>query len=85
MRLVLLCWPFLLVTAASPSIGPLRSTSQARGVAYFEPPKSVGTPITELARVYEGLGLTGRLRLDTDASLDLAARQLIRAHLAHRN
>jgi hypothetical protein len=56
------------------------------GVAYFEPPRSVGTPIDEVARMYTGLGLAdkiaGRLRLDTDTSLDEAARELIRSRLA---
>ncbi len=60
-----------------------------RGVAYFEPPKSIGTPLDELARNYSGLGLAdriaGRLRLDTDVSLHPAARDLIRRRLAERN
>jgi hypothetical protein len=49
----------------------------------------LGTPISELARIYEGVGLAdriaGRLRLDTDASLDHATRERIRRHLAYRN
>jgi len=57
-----------------------------RGVAYFEPPKSIGTPLDELARNYTGLALAdriaGRLRLDTDISLHPAARDLIRRRLA---
>lgn len=57
-----------------------------RAVAYFEPPKSVGTPVDDLARLYTGFGLAdriaGRLRLDTDASLHPAVRELIRRRLA---
>ena len=56
------------------------------GVAYFEPPRSIGTPIEDLARAYTGFGLAarieGRLRLDTDASLDATVRELIRRRLA---
>jgi hypothetical protein len=56
------------------------------GVAYFEPPRSIGTPIDDVARRYTGFGLAarieGRLRLDTDASLDATTRQLIRRRLA---
>jgi hypothetical protein len=56
------------------------------GVAYFEPPRSIGTPIDDLARAYTGFGLAarieGRLRLDTDASLNAVARELIRNRLA---
>jgi hypothetical protein len=56
------------------------------GVAYFEPPRSIGTPLEDIARVYTGFGLAakieGRLRLDTDASLTVHARQLIRRRLA---
>jgi hypothetical protein len=55
-------------------------------VAEIEPPRSVGTPLDEMARVYSGRGLAdriaGRLRLDTDASLTPAARRLIRMRLA---
>ena len=57
-----------------------------RGVAYFEPPRSIGTPLDELARTYTGYGLAdriaGRLRLDTDVSLRPVARELIRRRLA---
>jgi hypothetical protein len=57
-----------------------------RGVAYFEPPRSVGTPLEDIARLYTGSGLAdrieGRLRLDTDASLDPATRELIRRRLS---
>jgi hypothetical protein len=56
------------------------------GVAYFEPPRSIGTPIEDVARIYTGLGLAdrieGRLRLDTDVSLDRTTRELIRRRLA---
>jgi hypothetical protein len=64
-------------------------TATRRGVAYFEPPKSIGTPLDELARNYTGLALAdriaGRLRLDTDVSLHPSARDLIRRRLAERN
>ena len=64
-------------------------TATRRGVAYFEPPKSIGTPLDELARSYTGLALAdriaGRLRLDTDVSLHPATRHLIRRRLAERN
>jgi hypothetical protein len=56
------------------------------GVAYFEPPRSIGTPLEDIARLYSGFGLAsrieGRLRLDTDASLSATARELIRRRLA---
>jgi hypothetical protein len=56
------------------------------GFAYFEPPRSIGTPLEDLARSYTGYGLAGRiegrLRLDTDASLDQTTRELIRRQLA---
>jgi hypothetical protein len=52
----------------------------------FEAPRSIGTPIDELARIFGGPGLAdriaGRLRLDTDGSLSDTARQLIRYKLA---
>lgn len=58
----------------------------ARGVAYFEPPKSIGTPLDEVARSYTGYGLAarieGRIRLDTDASLHPMMREMIRRRLA---
>jgi hypothetical protein len=58
------------------------------GVAYFEPPQSIGTPLDDVARVYSGVGLAarieGRLRLETDASLNAAARELIRRRLVQR-
>jgi hypothetical protein len=56
------------------------------GFAYFEPPRSIGTPLEDVARWYTGFGLAakieGRLRLDTDASLDATTRELIRRRLA---
>jgi hypothetical protein len=68
-------------TVATPT-----SSAARLGVAYFEPPRSIGTPIEDLARAYTGFGLAarieGRLRLDTDASLDATARELIRRRLA---
>jgi hypothetical protein len=64
-------------------------TAARRGVAYFEPPRSIGTPLDELARNYSGFGLAdriaGRLRLDTDMSLHPTARELIRRRLAERS
>jgi hypothetical protein len=60
--------------------------SAGLGVAYFEPPRSIGTPLEDIARAYSGFGLAakieGRLRLDTDASLDPMTRELIRRRLA---
>jgi hypothetical protein len=55
-------------------------------VAEIEPPRSLGTPLSEIARLYTGPGLAdkieGRLRLDTDASLTPGIRRLIRMRLA---
>jgi hypothetical protein len=55
-------------------------------VAEIEPPRSVGTPLSDVARLYTGPGLAdriaGRLRLDTDASLTPGVRRLIRLHLS---
>jgi hypothetical protein len=55
-------------------------------IAEIEPPRSLGTPLADVARSYTGPGLAdrieGRLRLDTDASLTPAARRLIRMRLA---
>jgi hypothetical protein len=55
-------------------------------VTEIEPPRSVGTPLSDVARLYSGPGLAdkieGRLRLDTDASLTPAVRRLIRIRLA---
>lgn len=70
------------------SLQPLDTVAR-RGVAYFEPPRSIGTPLDELARTYTGYGLAdriaGRLRLDTDVSLRPADRELIRRRLAERS
>lgn len=56
------------------------------GVAYFEPPRSIGIPIEDVVRLYTGYGLAakieGRLRLETDTSLDATTRELIRRRLA---
>ena len=85
------CWSFLLVIAmgAAPSAGgPINAAPNAprRAVAFFEPPRSIGTPLEDLARTYAGPGLAGRiagrLMLDTDPSLHPAARELIRRRLA---
>jgi hypothetical protein len=55
-------------------------------VAEIEPPHSVGTPLSDVARLYSGPGLAdkieGRLRLDTDASLTPGVRRVIRIRLA---
>ena len=71
-------------SAAASGVNPMRL-----GIAYFEPPRSIGTPIEDLARVYTGFGLAakieGRLRLDTDASLDSGTRELIRRWLAQES
>lgn len=95
MRLVHAGWSLPLAVAVF--IAPTDETSLSgpnpepvkRGVAYFEPPRSIGTPIDEVARDYTGRGLAdkiaGRLRLDTDASLDAVTRNLIRRRLAYRS
>ena len=68
------------------SVATPPSSAARLGVAYFEPPRSLGTPIDDLARAYTGFGLAarieGRLRLDTDVSLNATARELIRRRLA---
>jgi len=84
-------WSLLFVVAGvtahygDPGVTPAPNAA-GRGVAYFEPPKSIGTPLDELARSYTGYGLAarieGRIRLDTDASLHPMTRQLIRRRLA---
>lgn len=69
------------VSAANAESGP-----KGHPYAYFDAPRSIGTPISELARIYSGPGLAdriaGRLRLDTDNSLSTATRELIRQHIA---
>jgi hypothetical protein len=66
-----------------------RDTSTGRGVAHFEPPRSIGTPLEDLARSYSGLGLAdriaGRFRLESDGTLNATARDLIRRRLAQRS
>ena len=58
-------------------------------VAEIEPPRSLGTPLSDVARLYTGPGLAdkieGRLRLDTDASLTPRIRRLIRIQLAQES
>jgi hypothetical protein len=82
-------WALPLVIAAL-TISPADTANPSfRGVAYFEAPRSIGTPIDEIARDYTGRGLAdriaGRLRLDTDASLHPGVRELIRRRLAQRS
>ncbi len=65
MRLAIACWSVLLViatAAASParSVTPLANPA-FRGVAVFEAPKSVGTPLAEIAQQYAGVGLAARI------------------------
>lgn len=76
----------VVVHTSSIFINEASSNRPGRGVAYFEAPRSVGTPIDELVRQYTGYGLAdriaGRIRLDTDASLHPAVRELIRRRLA---
>ena len=93
MRLSPACWSLTLAVAAIVAAADHTTLAGAdpkpagRGVAYFEPPRSVGTPIDDVARNYTGFGLAdkiaGRLRLDTDASLDQVTRNLIRRRLAY--
>jgi hypothetical protein len=68
------------------TISHLESEAKGYPYAYFEPPRSVGTPISDLARPYSGPGLAdriaGRLRLESDMTLTEVARRLIRQHLA---
>ena len=94
MRVILACFAIPLAISAalvvdhpgSPhNVLALRDSATARGVAYFEPPRSVGTPLEDLARSYSGYGLAdriaGRFRLESDRTLNEAARQIIRRHL----
>jgi hypothetical protein len=69
---------------------PAARADQIRlGFAYFEPPRSIGTPLEDVARSYGGYGLAsrieGRLRLDTDPSLTDMTRQLIRRQLSQES
>lgn len=97
MRVILACFAIPLAISAALAVdhpGPshdrlaTRDTTTARGVAYFEPPRSVGTPLDDLARTYSGQGLAdkiaGRFRLESDGTLNEAARQMIRRHLMQR-
>jgi hypothetical protein len=85
--------PFVLTAitlhGGTTTLPDLSVSSAGRGVAYFEPPRSIGTPIEDVARIYTGFGLAerieGRLRLDTDASLTQIARDLIRRRLAQES
>jgi hypothetical protein len=94
MRLAYVGWSLLLVIATAAAASPKRSVTPPaqpafRGVAYFEAPRSVGTPLAEIAKEYAGVSLadriSGRLRLDTDSALSPVTRELIRRHLAVRN
>ena len=94
MRLAIACWSVLLVITTAAAARPERTvtrpaTTAFRGVAVFEAPRSVGTPLTEIAQQYAGVDLAariaGRLRLDTDSSLNPVTRELIRRHLAQRD
>ena len=85
------CWSFLLLLAmgAAPETARVIEAdpmAPRRAVAFFEPPRSIGTPLDEMVRIYTGPGLAnriaGRLRLDTDAALRPAVRELIRRRLA---
>ena len=92
MRSAPACWSLLFFAAAIVAGNDTGASSHAltttarRGVAYFEPPRSIGTPLDDLARSYSGLALArkieGRFRLETDASLRPAQREMIRRHLA---
>jgi hypothetical protein len=71
------------------TISRLESEPKGYPYAYFEPPRSIGTPVSDLARPYTGPGLAdriaGRLRLETDMTLNEIARRLIRQHLAQES
>jgi len=92
MRSVPAYWSFLFLVAVLASgdnngaVPQPLTPSARRGVAYFEAPRSIGTPLDDLARSYSGLALArkieGRFRLETDASLLPAQREMIRRHLA---
>jgi hypothetical protein len=80
---------FILSHTTTPLLPKSASGSVGWGVAYFEPPRSIGTPIEDIVRAYTGFGLAakieGRLRLETDASLNPVIRELIRRRLAQRS
>lgn len=96
MRLILASWAIPLAISAAlavpvpslddPHASPSKEGTEGRGVAYFEAPRSIGTPLDDVARTYGGQGLAdriaGRFRLESDVSLTAAARQLIRRRLA---
>jgi hypothetical protein len=90
MRLVSACCSLLVLAAVFPrtdaAVASRPAPAASRVVGYFEPPRSIGTPLEDLVRSYTGHGLAsriaGRIRLDTDASLSPVARQLIRRRLA---
>jgi hypothetical protein len=89
------CWSLSLLISAfalGPNNDPLpgsRINPIRLGVAYLEPPISIGTPIDDVARAYTGDGLAekieGRLRLETDPSLNAVTRELIRRRLAQES
>ncbi|HEX7337777.1 MAG TPA: hypothetical protein VF252_11275 [Gemmatimonadales bacterium] len=94
MRVILACFAIPLAISAALAVDhpssphnvlALKDSAARRGVAYFEPPRSVGTPLADLARSYSGYGLAdriaGRFRLESDRTLNEAARQIIRRHL----
>lgn len=94
MRVILACFAIPLAISAALAVDhpgsrhhilAPRDSATGRGVAYFEAPRSVGTPVEDLARSYSGYGLAdriaGRFRLESDRTLNEAARQIIRRHL----
>jgi hypothetical protein len=75
---------------SNPGSLPAGRADQIRlGFAYFEPPRSIGTPLEDVARSYSGHGLAsrieGRLRLDTDPSITEMTRELIRRQLSQQS
>jgi hypothetical protein len=74
------------VSLGTASPGSPAEEANRRGVAYFEPPRSIGTPLEDLVRTYSGQALAdriaGRFLLESDRSLNESARQLIRRRLA---
>jgi hypothetical protein len=87
MHLILARTALTLVLAAALAEG--NPEPKYRTIVRFEPPRSIGTPLEDVARLYSGIGLAdriaGRLRLDTDATLTPAARRLIRLRLAQES
>jgi hypothetical protein len=80
------CATLFIFVVAGITVRTADGAAPRTGVGYFEPPRSIGTPIDDLVRSYSGPGLAsriaGRIRLDTDASLPPATRELIRRRLA---